>query len=128
NDLTLEGTLITATLMAGAGAGEIRAAVSGQNGQLAQSVTLDTVVHQDIGLVGGAGVILQTAARDQTGLHLTSLAAQDAQLTQRGGTVEIDSLTLGGSLLVKRGDEVVRVSRNFAGINPAVQLDLWTKG
>lgn len=134
-DLVLEGTRIDAILMAQQGNGTINLSATGAAGEMAEEIRLATVVAQDPGLLsqdpeGGLGLRdgLDLQSRDSTSLHASQLHSQNGGLTHSGEVIKILSFDIGGSYLVQRGQEVIRLSRVFPGIAPAVQLELWTRG
>lgn len=121
---------IDAVLTAAQANGHIDAAVRDNGDDIGPVTRIETVAGQDIGDPTAAGLAdlrgtLNRDLRDQSSIFFDGPVSQDAVLVHRGTQVQFAEQEAQLDQRIIRGDENLRLSRVFAGIDGTVQLELW---
>ncbi|MFC0278221.1 leukotoxin LktA family filamentous adhesin [Falsigemmobacter intermedius] len=121
---------IDAVLTAAQPNGHIDATVRDNGDTLGPVTRIETVAGQDIGDPNAADLAglrqgLDRNLRDQSSIFFDGPVSQDAVLVHRGNQVQFAEQDAQLDQRVIRGDEHLRLSRVFAGIDGSVQLELW---
>ncbi|WP_158617309.1 leukotoxin LktA family filamentous adhesin [Falsigemmobacter faecalis] len=121
---------IDAVLTAAQANGHIDATVRDNGDDIGPVSRIETVAGQGIGdpTAGDLADLrqgLDRGLRDQSSIYFDGPVSQDAVLVHRGNQVQFAEQDAQLDQRIIRGDEELRLSRVFAGIDGQVQLELW---
>lgn len=110
--------------------GHIDATVRDNGDNVGPVVRIETVVSQPVGDPTAGSIDdlragLDYNLRDQSSITFNGPVSQDAVLIHRGNRVEFGDQDVQLDQGIWRGEESLRISRNFSGIDGRFQLELW---